>query len=128
MSKFSPCLWFDGKVEEAAEFYVNAFEQSKINKVDYYVDSEHQPKGSVLTISLTLAGQEVILLNGGLDFSFTPAFSLFVECETEEQIDKLWETLSFNGKVLMEFGPYPFSEKYGWLEDQYGVFWQLVLT
>lgn len=82
----------------------------------------------LLTIELTLAGQEVILLNGGLDFSFTPAFSLFVECETEEQIDKLWETLSFNGKVLMEFGPYLFSEKYGWLEDQYGVFWQLVLT
>ncbi|MBM7689371.1 VOC family protein [Enterococcus ureilyticus] len=81
-----------------------------------------------MTIELTLAGQEVILLNGGSDFSFTPSISLFVECETEEQIDKLWETLSFNGKVLMEFGPYPFSEKYGWLEDQYGVFWQLVLT
>ncbi|EOL47723.1 VOC family protein [Enterococcus caccae] len=128
MSKFSPCLWFDGKVEEAAEFYVNAFEQSKINKVDYYVDSEHQPKGSVLTISLTLAGQEVILLNGGPEFNFTPAISFFVECETEAQIDELWETLSHNGEVLMEFGSYPFSKKYGWLKDQYGVSWQLVLS
>lgn len=128
MSKFSPCLWFNGKVEEAAEFYVNAFEQGKINKVDYYVDSEHQPKGSVLTISLTLAGQEVILLNGGPEFNFTPAISFFVECETEAQIDKLWETLSHNGEVLMEFGSYPFSKKYGWLKDQYGVSWQLVLS
>ncbi|WP_207694623.1 hypothetical protein DOK67_0000407 [Enterococcus sp. DIV0212c] len=128
MSKFSPCLWFDGKVEEAAEFYVNAFEESKINKVDYYVDSEHQPKGSVLTISLTLAGQEVILLNGGPEFTFTPAISFFVECETEEQISKLWETLSHNGEVFMEFGQYPFSKKYGWLNDQYGVSWQLVLA
>ncbi|WP_086314132.1 hypothetical protein A5821_001718 [Enterococcus sp. 7F3_DIV0205] len=128
MSKFSPCLWFDGKVEEAAEFYVNAFEQGKINKVDYYVDSEHQPKGSVLTITLTLAGQEVILLNGGPEFNFTPAISFFVECETEAQIDKLWETLSHNGEVLMEFGSYPFSKKYGWLKDQYGVSWQLVLS
>lgn len=128
MSKFSPCLWFDGKVEEAAEFYVNAFEQGKINKVDYYVDSEHQPEGSVLTIALTLAGQEVILLNGGPEFTFTPAISFFVECETEVQIDKLWETLSHNGEVLMEFGSYPFSKKYGWLKDQYGVSWQLVLS
>lgn len=128
MSKFSPCLWFDGKVEEAAEFYVNAFEQSKINKTDYYVDSEHQPKGSVLTIAMTLAGQEVILLNGGPEFDFTPAISFFVECETEEQIDRLWETLSHNGEVLMAFGSYPFSKKYGWLKDQYGVSWQLVLS
>lgn len=128
MSKFSPCLWFDGKVEEAAEFYVNAFEESKINKVDYYVDSEHQPKGSVLTVTTTLAGQEVILLNGGPEFNFTPAISFFVECETTEQIDKLWETLSHNGEVLMEFGEYPFSKKYGWLNDQYGVSWQLVLS
>ncbi|MGX7244190.1 VOC family protein [Enterococcus quebecensis] len=128
MTKFSPCLWFDGKVEEAAEFYVDAFEQSKINAIDYYVDSEHQPKGSVLTITTTLAGQEVILLNGGPEFNFTPAISLFVECETETQINKLWETLSHNGKVLMEFGSYPFGEKYGWLEDQYGVSWQLILS
>lgn len=128
MSKFSPCLWFDGKVEEAAEFYVNAFEQGKIDKIAHYVDSEHQPKGSVLTIALTLAGQEIILLNGGPEFTFTPAISFFVECETEAQIDKLWETLSHNGEVLMEFGEYPFSKKYGWLNDRYGVSWQLVLT
>lgn len=128
MTKFSPCLWFNGKVEEAAEFYVNAFEQSKINKVDYYVDSEHQPKGSVLTISLTLAGQEFILLNGGPEFHFTPAISFFVECETEEQINRLWETLSHNGEVLMEFGAYSFSKNYGWLKDQYGVSWQLQLA
>ncbi len=128
MPKFSPCLWFDGKVEEAAEFYVNAFEEGKVNKIDYYVDSEHQPKGSVLTIALTLAGQEFILLNGGPEFQLTPAISFFVECETEEQINKLWETLSHNGEVLMEFGEYPFSKKYGWLNDRYGVSWQLVLA
>ncbi|MGM0219669.1 VOC family protein [Enterococcus sp. AZ126] len=128
MSKFSPCLWFDGKVEEAAELYVNAFDGGEINKVDYYVDSEHQPKGSVLTVSLTLAGQEVILLNGGPEFDFTPAISFFVECETEEQIDKLWETLSHKGEILMEFETYPFSKKYGWLKDQYGVSWQLSLS
>lgn len=128
MTKFSPCLWFDGQVEAAAKFYVDAFEQSKINKVDYYVDNEHQPKGSVLTVSMILAGQEVILLNGGPNFSLTPAISFFVECETEAQINKLWETLSQDGKILMAFGAYPFSEKYGWLEDQYGVSWQLILS
>lgn len=128
MTKFSPCLWFDGKVAEVANFYVNAFENSRIGRTDYYVDSEHQPEGFILAIALTLADQEVILLNGGPEFSFTPAISLFVECETEAQINQLWEKLSQNGQVLMEYGRYPFSEKYGWLEDQYGVSWQLILS
>ncbi|MBO0470649.1 VOC family protein [Enterococcus sp. DIV0242_7C1] len=128
MSKFSPCLWFDGKVEEAADFYVDAFEQGAIKQTDYYVDSEHQPKGSILTISLTLAGQEFILLNGGPEFKFTPAISFYVECETEEQIDQLWKKLSQEGNVLMEYGEYPFSSKFGWVADRYGVSWQLVLA
>lgn len=128
MSKFSPCLWFDGKVEEAADFYVDAFEQGAIKQTDYYVDSEHQPKGSILTISLTLAGQEFILLNGGPEFKFTPAISFYVECETEEQIDQLWKKLSQEGNVLMEYGEYPFSPKFGWVADRYGVSWQLVLA
>lgn len=128
MPKFSPCLWFDGNVEAAAEFYADAFEQGKINHVDYYVDSEHQPKGSVLTVTMTIAGQEFILLNGGPEFDFTPAISFYVECETEEQIDQLWNKLSQKGTVLMEYGEYPFSPKFGWLNDQYGVSWQLVLA
>ncbi|MFD2306724.1 VOC family protein [Enterococcus termitis] len=128
MSKFSPCLWFNGQVEEAAAFYVDAFEQGTINKTDYYVDSEHQPKGSILTISLSLAGQEFILLNGGPEFEFTPAISFYVECETEEQIDRLWEKLSQDGSVLMEYGAYPFSPKFGWVADKYGVSWQLVFA
>jgi predicted 3-demethylubiquinone-9 3-methyltransferase (glyoxalase superfamily) len=128
MPKFSPCLWFDGQVEEAAAFYVEAFEEGKINQVDHYVNSDHQPAGSVLTVSLTLCGLDFLLLNGGPEFSLTPAISFYVECETEAQIDRLWAKLSQGGTVLMEYGEYPFSPKFGWVNDRYGVSWQLVLA
>jgi predicted 3-demethylubiquinone-9 3-methyltransferase (glyoxalase superfamily) len=128
MSKFSPCLWFDGQVEEAAAFYADTFEEGKINQVAYYVNSDHRPAGSVLTVSLTLCGLDFLLLNGGPEFSLTPAISFYVECETEAQIDRLWAKLSQGGTVLMDYGEYPFSPKFGWVNDRYGVSWQLVLA
>lgn len=128
MSKFSTCLWFNNEAEAAANLYINAFEDGQQGKVSYYVDDEHKPKGSVLTVEFTLGEIEFMALNGGPEFTFTPAISFFVDCETEEQLQKLWNTLVVEGKVLMPLDQYPFSEKFGWLEDCFGVSWQLNLA
>lgn len=128
MSKFSTCLWFDNEAETAAKLYVGAFEEGELRRVSYYVDDEHKPKGSVLTVEFTLGDIEFMTLNGGPEFTFTPAISFSVDCETEEQLQKLWDTLGAEGKVLMPLNQYPFSEKFGWLEDRFGVSWQLNLT
>jgi len=131
MQKIIPFLWFDGKAEEAVNFYTKIFKASKILKISRYGKSTAEvsgkPEGSIMSISFKLEGQEFSALNGGSEFSFTPAISFFVNCKTERELDKLWENLSERGKVLMKLGKYPFSEKYGWLNDKYGVSWQLIL-
>lgn len=128
MQKIIPCLWFDNQAEEAMHFYTSIFQQAKIGNVTHYRETEPGPTGSVMTTSFELLGQEFVALNGGPQFKFSPALSFLVNCETEAEVDHLWEKLSSGGTVLMPLDTYPFSEKYGWVEDHFGVSWQLNLT
>ena len=118
MQKIVPFLWFDGKAEEAANFYVSVFKNSKVVRVTRYGEAGPGPKGSVMSVTFQLAGQEVYALNGGPQFSFTPAISLFVNCETQAEVDALWEKLSADGS----------KDRCGWLQDKYGLSWQIIPT
>lgn len=139
--KITPHLWFDDQAEEAANTYVSIFsslpgsdsggERSQVGSVTRYADAVSEaagrPEGTVMTVEFRLAGHKFIALNGGPEFNFTPAISFFVACETEAEVDHLWKGLSDGGAVLMPLDRYPFSEKFGWLNDRYGVSWQLSL-
>lgn len=118
MQKISPCLWFDNQAEEAVKFYTSVFKNSKIDKVSYYGEEGPGQKGTVLTITFQLNGQEFMALNGGPEFKFTPALSLFVNCEEQDEVDYFWEELSAGGE----------KGQCGWLTDKYGVSWQIVPT
>jgi predicted 3-demethylubiquinone-9 3-methyltransferase (glyoxalase superfamily) len=118
MQKITPFLWFEGKAEEAAKFYVSLFKNSKIVRVRRYGEAGPGPKGSVMSATFQLEGQEFIALNGGPQFTFTPAISFFVDCETQREVDDLWEKLSAGGA----------KNRCGWLTDKYGVTWQIVPT
>jgi predicted 3-demethylubiquinone-9 3-methyltransferase (glyoxalase superfamily) len=122
--KITTFLMFSGKAEEAMNFYTSVFDQSEINSVFHHED------GKVLHAVFTLKGQQFMCIDNtnGDHHAFTPAMSLFVTCDTTEEIDGVFEKLSQNGKVLMPLSPYPFSEKFGWVEDKYGVSWQLNLA
>lgn len=132
MSDIMPCLWFDTQGQEAAEFYVSVFENSRVGTVMRFdeasAEASGQPEGSVLTVEFELDGHDFMALNGGPNFNFTPAVSFFVSCDSADEIDELFETLSDGGAVLMPLQEYPFSERYGWLSDRYGVSWQLNLA
>ncbi|MEX2632853.1 MAG: VOC family protein [Balneolales bacterium] len=129
MQKIKPFLWFDNQAEEAVSFYTSIFKNSKVMATTRYEENgaevSGQPNGSVMTQSFQLEGQSFIALNGGPFFKFNPSISFFVVCETENEVDKLWEHLSQNGQVLMELGEYDWSKKYGWVSDRYGISWQL---
>jgi predicted 3-demethylubiquinone-9 3-methyltransferase (glyoxalase superfamily) len=129
--RINPFLWFDSNAEEAANFYISVFKNSKINNITYYgaegAMASGRPKGSVMTVAFQIEGQEFIAINGGPVFQITPAVSFFVNCSTIQEIDVLWEKLSKGSTVMMELDKYPFSEKYGWIQDRYGVSWQLIL-
>jgi predicted 3-demethylubiquinone-9 3-methyltransferase (glyoxalase superfamily) len=116
MQKISPFLWFDGNAEEAAKFYTSIFQRSKLHSV------------SQMSATFQLAGLEFIALNGGPQFKFTPAISFFVKCKSQPEIDDVWKKFSAEGTVFMELANYPFSEKFGWVQDKFGVSWQLNLT
>jgi predicted 3-demethylubiquinone-9 3-methyltransferase (glyoxalase superfamily) len=118
MQKITPFLWFDGKAEEAAKFYTSIFKNSKLGQIRRYGDAGPGPKGSVLTASFEIEGQEFVALNGGPQFTFTPAISFFVNCETQEEVDEFWDKLSEGGK----------KNRCGWLQDKFGVSWQIVPT
>jgi predicted 3-demethylubiquinone-9 3-methyltransferase (glyoxalase superfamily) len=118
MQKITTFLWFDGNAEEAANFYTSLFQDSKIGKITRYGESGPGPKGSVMVITFELFGQEFIALNGGPQFKFTPAVSLLVSCETQQEVDELWEKLSEGGR----------KDRCGWLQDKYGLSWQIVPT
>ena len=116
MSKISPCLWFDGEAEEAANFYVSLLPDSRIEQVQRNLaDSPAGKKGSVLVVAFTLAGQKFLALNGGARFEYTHAVSFLIECEDQAEIDRLWQALSQGGK----------PEQCGWIRDRYGLFWQI---
>lgn len=118
MQKITPFLWFDGQAEEAANFYVSIFKNSRITHVSRYGEGAPVPKGTVMSASFQLEGQDFIALNGGPQFKFTPAISLFVSCETQTEVDELWQKLSAGGK----------PERCGWLKDKYGLSWQIIPT
>ncbi len=119
MSKISPCLWFDGEAEEAANFYVSLLPDSRIEKVQKNtVDSPAGKAGSVLVVEFTLAGQRFMALNGGTRFEYTHAISFKIDCADQAEVDRLWDALSDGGSV----------ERCGWLKDRYGVSWQIVPT
>ncbi len=129
MQKIAPCIWYDNNALEAAEFYVSVFENSRISYVTHILENDvfpsELPAGTPLTVRFTLCGQELMALNGGPVFRPTPAVSFFVDCESEEQLDTLWAKLSEGGFVMMELAEYPFSKRFGWLADKFGVSWQI---
>lgn len=129
--KIIPCLWFDHQAKAAAEFYISLFKDSQIGTISHYgkegFDIHGQPEGKVMTVEFELAGYKFVGLNGGPHFNFTPAISFFVTCESAAEVDTLWQKLSAGGSVLMELNKYDWSEKYGWLQDQYGLSWQIAL-
>ena len=118
-----------GKPDEAVKFYVTLFRNSQVDKMERYSPNEGEQEGTVKQARFTLAGQEFMAMDSGLDhrFTFTPAMSIFVTCVSEEEIDKLFAKLSEGGKVHMPLNKYPFSRKFAWAEDGYGVSWQLNL-
>ncbi len=116
MQKITPFLWFDGKAEEAVNFYVSIFKNSTVVRMTRCGEGGPGPKGSVMSATFQLDGQEFFALNGGPQFTFTPAISLFVNCETQQEVDDLWEKLSEDGK----------KDRCGWLKDKYGLSWQII--
>ncbi len=128
--QISTCLWFDDQAEEAANFYVSIFENGDILDITPYLveTPSDKPIGSVMTVDFKLEGQTFTALNGGPHFTPNPSISFFINCQTEEEVDRLWEELSDGGTPLMPLDSYPFSDKYGWVQDQYGISWQLILA
>jgi len=118
MSKIAPCLWFDGDAEEAATFYTSILPDSRIDRVNpAAADTPSGPRGSVLSVDFTLAGQQFIGLNGGPDFQFNEAISFSIDCEDQAEVDRLWDALVEGG------GEHSVC---GWLKDRYGVSWQVI--
>lgn len=128
MQKITPFLWFDHQAEEAVGLYTSIFDNSRIMDTVRHGEAGSGPAGTVMTVAFQLDGQAFTALNGGPQFSFTPAISFFVSCETEAEIDALFETMSAGGMTLMPLQKYPFSEKFAWINDRYGVSWQLNLA
>lgn len=123
MQKITPHLWFDKEAREAAEFYVSLFPGSQIGSVTRLLDT---PSGECDVVSFELAGQPFLAISAGPLFQFNPSVSFHVTCSTKEEVDAVWNRLSQGGKILMPLDSYPFSERYGWLEDKYGLSWQLI--
>jgi predicted 3-demethylubiquinone-9 3-methyltransferase (glyoxalase superfamily) len=122
MQKITPHLWFDTEAVEAAEFYAATLPDSKVTNVTTIHDT---PSGDTDIVSFVLWGQPFMAISAGPLFKFTPAVSFHVSCTTPEQVDTLWARLSEGGNVLMPLASYPFSERYGWTEDRYGLSWQI---
>jgi predicted 3-demethylubiquinone-9 3-methyltransferase (glyoxalase superfamily) len=112
----TPFLWFNDNAEEAMNFYVSIFKDAKIGSVARYGEEGPGPKGSVMTATFQLNGQDFIALNGGPEYTFSPAISFVVSCETQQEIDELWERLSEGGR----------TQRCGWLQDKFGLSWQIV--
>lgn len=130
MQKISPFLWFDTQAEDAAQFYTTIFNNSKIGGITKYNDASAEASGmqpgSVMTASFEIEGYGFTAINGGPAFKINPSISFFVHSKDEKEIDDLWKKLSEGGKVLMELNKYDWSKKYGWVEDKFGLSWQLM--
>jgi predicted 3-demethylubiquinone-9 3-methyltransferase (glyoxalase superfamily) len=116
MPKISPFLWFDNQAEEAMNFYVSIFKNAKVGSVSRYGDAGPGPKGSVMVVSFELDGMKFTALNGGPQYKFTEAISLYVDCDSQEEVDHYWEKLSAGGQV----------QQCGWLKDKFGLSWQII--
>jgi predicted 3-demethylubiquinone-9 3-methyltransferase (glyoxalase superfamily) len=129
MEKVTPFLMFEGNAEEAMNFYTSLVQDSKINSISKYGADGPGKEGTVFQATFTLKGQEFMCIDSYVnhEFTFTPSFSIFLTCSTEEEIDLLFEKLSDKGSVLMPLGDYSFSKKFGWIADKFGVSWQLTL-
>ncbi len=118
MQKITPCLWFDNQAEEAANFYVSIFKNSKIGTITRYGEAGPGKKGSVMVATFQLEGQDFIALNGGPQFKFTEAVSFSVDCKNQDEVDEFWKKLSEGGQ----------ESQCGWLKDKYGLSWQIIPT
>ncbi|KAB2337056.1 VOC family protein [Cytobacillus depressus] len=130
MEKVTPFLMFqDGKAEKAMNYYTSLIEDSQITNIAKYGANEPGDEGTIKQATFTLKGQEFMCIDSNIkhQFTFTPSFSIFVTCNTEEELDNLYQKLSEGGQALMPLGDYGFSKKFGWLNDQFGVSWQLNL-
>ena len=116
MQKITPFLWFNNQAEEAMNFYLSVFKNSKMVSITRYGDVGPGPKGTVMTTKFLIAGQEFVALNGGPQFTFSQAISFVVNCRTQKEVDEFWEKLSEDGE----------KQQCGWLKDKYGVSWQIV--
>ncbi len=131
MQKITPFLWYDNQAEEAAKFYTSVFKNSKIGSTTKYneasANASGMKPGSVMTVSFEIDGYSFTAINGGPVFKINPSISFFYYSKDEKEIDELWKKLSDGGKVLMELNKYDWSKKYGWVEDKFGLSWQLML-
>jgi len=125
MPKISPHLWFDKEAREASEFYASIFKDSKVKNT---TTLHNTPSGSVDLVTVELSGQEFRAISAGPLFKFNPSVSFLVACKSKDEVDALWKRLSERGTVRMELGAYPFSERYGWTEDRYGLSWQVMFA
>lgn len=123
MDKITPHLWFDSEAVEAAEFYSSIFPDSSVTNVSTLHDT---PSGDADMVSFDVMGQPFMAISAGPLFKFTPAVSFLVHCSSDEEVDALWDELAREGKILMPLDAYPFSDRYGWTEDRYGLSWQLM--
>jgi predicted 3-demethylubiquinone-9 3-methyltransferase (glyoxalase superfamily) len=126
-----PCLWFDQEAEEAVNFYSEVFGNAEILTISRYgkegYEHHKKPEGSAMAVSFSMHGQEFLALNGGPQYTHSPGVSFYVTCETKEEADRVWRVLAEKGTILMPYDQYEWSEKYGWLNDRYGVSWQVSL-
>jgi len=116
MQQVTPFLWFDGQAEDAAKFYTTVFDDAEITDSDLVPEDSPGTPGTVMSVTFTVKGQEIVALNGGPDFTFTPAVSLFVHCQSQDEVDRYWEALTDGGEPL----------PCGWVTDRFGVTWQIV--
>ena len=128
--KITTHLMFEGTAEEALKFYVSLFQDSEIVQIERYGPGEQGAEGSFKRATFTLAGQDFICFDSPVkhEFSFTPSISLFVECESEAEVEEIFSRLSSGGSILMPLDNYEFSSKFGWVNDRFGVSWQLNLA
>lgn len=130
MQKITPHLWFDKEVEEAAQFYTTVFAGGKILETTHYPEAgfeiHHQKAGSVMTVVFELEGYTFMGINAGPIFKFNPSISFMVYCTSKDEVNELWKKLSDGGTPLMPIDSYPFSERYGWIQDKFGVTWQII--
>ncbi|TSI02562.1 VOC family protein [Lysinibacillus sp. BW-2-10] len=129
MQKVTPFLMFQGNAEEAMNYYTSIIEESEILSITRYGANEAGDEGSVMQASFSLKGQEFMCIDSNVkhEFTFTPSFSLYITCDTEDEINRLYKSLIEDGGPLMPLGEYGFSKKFGWLADKFGVSWQLNL-